>query len=62
MYDKIFRGLRISYHKKNDAIFYAGDKGDKFFIILEGECKVLVPRTEEEIDALYDLPLHKVKK
>ena len=55
-----FRSLKPSIHSecckhmlheyfcKNDYVFHAGEKGDKFFIVLKGKVSVLVPTEENE--------------
>lgn len=55
MFKNIFKNLNFKSLKQNEPLFYFRDKGDKFYIVLEGELKVLVPRTKEEIEALYDI-------
>lgn len=44
----------------NEPLFYAGDNGDRFYIVLTGEMAICVPRTQEEILNLSSTPYDKV--
>lgn len=50
LYQNLFTFFEILEVNKNTPLFYARDKGDRFFAILEGEVKICVPRTQEEIE------------
>jgi CRP-like cAMP-binding protein len=62
MFRNIFENLTFQKLKKSEPLFYFGDRGDKFYIVLDGSLKVLVPRTKEEIEDLYELPSEEVSK
>ena len=48
-YNSIYRNLELSTFEENETIFQEKDKGDKFYIILEGEVKVLSKKTNDEV-------------
>ena len=39
----IARQLKFEFYNKDEIVFNVGDKGDKFYIIMQGEASVLVP-------------------
>ena len=41
--DQCFRCMALEFHPKNDFVFHFGQKGDKFYVLLKGEVKVMVP-------------------
>jgi CRP-like cAMP-binding protein len=55
MFKNIFKNLSFQELGKSEPLFYFGDRGDKFYIVLEGDLKVLIPKTKEEIEALYKI-------
>ena len=39
--NKLFKKIRLERKKTDEVVFYQGDTGRKFFIILEGEIDIL---------------------
>ena len=62
MFQNIFKNLVLQKLEKNEPLFYAGDNGDKFFIVLGGSLRVCIPRTSDEINALYDIDPEEVSQ
>ena len=60
MFKGIFKELEMVKLKAHSPLFYSGDVGDKFYIVLEGEVKVCVPRSDEEFMTLKAQPPEKV--
>ena len=52
MFQNLFRNLQLQHLKQYEVLFYAGEKGDKFYIVLSGSLKVCLPRAEAEIEAI----------
>lgn len=48
--------FRYHSYKKGEAVFHYGDDGDNFYIVLQGQVGVYVPRDQEHIQA--DLKYH----
>eukprot|EP00825_Cyclidium_porcatum_P051717 TRINITY_DN95_c0_g4_i1.p1 TRINITY_DN95_c0_g4~~TRINITY_DN95_c0_g4_i1.p1 ORF type:complete len:990 (+),score=139.82 TRINITY_DN95_c0_g4_i1:2-2971(+) len=46
LYMKLFQEIEFEEFNKYDTIFEFGDKGDKFYIILDGEVFVLIPKNQ----------------
>jgi len=44
----------------NTPVFYYRDRGDKFYVILEGEVNVILPKSQDEIDELTRIPFSDV--
>ena len=42
--DQCFRHISLEFFAKNHHIFHFGQKGDKFFVLLKGLVKVMVPK------------------
>lgn len=62
MFRSIFRGLSLTHIKANKPLFYTGDNGDRFYVVLTGEMAICVPRTQEEILNLSSIPYDQVSK
>lgn len=41
--------MHFVFKKKNEKVCYYGDKGDLFYIILQGEVAVILPTEEQKI-------------
>ena len=61
MFQNLFRNLQLQHLQQHEVLFYAGEKGDKFYIVLSGSLKVCLPRAEAEIDAILSLPPEEVR-
>jgi len=46
IYRHLFKELQLEKVAPFSPIFYIGDQGDKFYIILEGEVKICCPYPE----------------
>lgn len=42
-------GFMYEFFPKGDIVFHYMDKGDKFYLILEGKAGVFVPKSQETI-------------
>ena len=42
--EQCFRNMQIEYHPKFTFVFHFGQKGEKFYILLNGEAKVMIPK------------------
>ena len=47
MFNECCAYITYEHYKENEYIFRAGDIGDKFYILLQGEASVLVPEKTE---------------
>lgn len=41
--DQCFRHILLEFHKRNSFIFHFGHRGEKFYVLLKGKVKILVP-------------------
>lgn len=41
--DQCFRNMTIEVFKKDEFVFHFGQRGDKFYVILKGRVKVMIP-------------------
>lgn len=60
MFRSLFRSLELREIKANEPLFYVGDNGDRFYLVLDGEMAICVPRTPEEIDNIAKIPFEEV--
>lgn len=60
MYRNLFYHFEIFALDKNLPLFYYKDKGDKFYAIVDGEVKVCVPKPQEQIDEIINIPYEDV--
>ena len=61
-FETLLRKLRYEYGKKDRKIFNFGDMGRKFYIILSGGVRVLVPKTPNDIEEDEDEDSQNTKK
>ena len=47
MFKNLFDNFQYEKLEENEPLFYAGDRGEKFYIILQGELCVCLPREEK---------------
>ena len=59
---KLLKCLQYERLKGHEILFRKGDKGDKFYIILKGSVKVMIPKPESEIVFKGNMELLKVAK
>jgi len=60
MFQNLFKNLQLQKLSQYEVLFYAGDKADKFYIVLGGRLKVCLPRTAEEIESIVNTPPEEV--
>jgi len=62
MYKNLFKSLELEEFKPFSPVFYQKEKGDKFYIILRGEVKVCVLKSQEELNEDISNALQMVTK
>jgi len=46
--EKISKRLDLSYYSKGDFVFKTGDLGDRFYVVFDGECQIVLTKENSE--------------